>query len=322
MIPDLQRVVLEVFGGCNYACKMCPQTTGRDKMFTRKMPLPLFESILDKVAQYGNPIINLEGSGEPTMAPDLPLYVDACTKRNLKSYMYCNGANLHGQYMKDVVDAGLDFVRFSCIGYNKETYNEWMSTDNFDLIKTNMNEMQEYIKETNSSCEVSSYHLILDNENAEFETEQYIKNIIEPANSIGYIWKMHNWSGNLPANYSRLDAHRRSCGRPFAPELTVRAGGNNGKRAAVTPCCQTMGPPNEAKSVLGHLQDQTLEEIWNGDLYNNLREAHRTEDFDSIDYCKDCDFLINDPEVLIWSNDPAASVNHIIGTDFSLTDCD
>ena len=60
----LQRIVLEVFGGCNYTCSMCPQShPGRGKNFTRKMRIEEFEKILDKVVpKYGKPLINLEGS--------------------------------------------------------------------------------------------------------------------------------------------------------------------------------------------------------------------------------------------------------------------
>ena len=47
--------------------------------------------------------------------------------------MYCNGANLNGSFMEKVLDAGIDFIRFSIIGYNKEKYKEWMNIDNFDL---------------------------------------------------------------------------------------------------------------------------------------------------------------------------------------------
>ena len=33
----LKRIVMEVFGGCNYTCQMCPQSNpGRGKNFTRK----------------------------------------------------------------------------------------------------------------------------------------------------------------------------------------------------------------------------------------------------------------------------------------------
>ena len=115
---------------------------------------------------------------------------------------------------------------------------------------------------------------------------------------------------------------KRSCGRPFAPELTVRAGGEKGRTAAVVPCCQTLGPPNEEKSILGHLDKESLEEIWNGERFSKLRKAHKDNNFDSIDYCKNCDFLFEDPEVLVWSNDPSAKVNHMLGTkeDFILTE--
>ena len=80
----LKRIVMEVFGGCNYTCQMCPQSNpGRGSSFTRKMPLKDFEKILDDIIpKYGKPQINLEGSGEPTMAKDLPKYIEAVKKED------------------------------------------------------------------------------------------------------------------------------------------------------------------------------------------------------------------------------------------------
>ena len=317
-LPNLERAVVEVFGGCNYKCQMCPQTTGRGKEWTRKMPLDMFVDILDQLP--GNPVINLEGSGEPTMAKDLPLYIEECTKRGFPSFMYSNGSFFSGHFMQDCVDAGLSFARFSCIGYNKEKYKEWMAVDNFDLLKTNIIKAKEYINSVKSSCVLSSYHLILDNTQVEYEVDQYRNNFIGPTSTIGYIWKMHNWSGNYTPAYERDPNTRKTCGRPFAPEITIRSGGIGGLKGAVTPCCQTMGPPNESKSVLGHTETESLEEIWFGDKYEQLRSAHRLKDFDSIEYCKNCDFLYDDPEVLVWSNDKTATPYHMLGTNFSLND--
>ena len=145
---NLQRIVMEVFGGCNYTCQMCPQSSpGRGKSWTRKMPLKEFERILDEILpKHGKPQINLEGSGEPTMAKDLPEYIKAVKKRGLKCFMYCNGARLNGQFMNEVIDAGIDFVRISVIGYSKEKYKKWMNIDNFDLILSNIKEILAYIK--------------------------------------------------------------------------------------------------------------------------------------------------------------------------------
>ena len=323
-VKELKRVVLEVFGGCNYTCQMCPQSNpGRGSSFTRKMPLKDFKKIIDDlVPKYGTPQINLEGSGEPTMAKDLPDYIKAVKEKNLKCFMYCNGARLNGEFMKQVIDAGIDFIRISVIGYNKEKYKKWMNIDNFDLIRDNIKQIQDYVKETKSSCQLSTYHLITDNEKIEFEIEQYKKNIIIPLNTLGYIWKMHNWSGNYNNPNPRKKNDRRSCGRPFAPEITIRAGGEKGRTGALVPCCQTLGPPNEEKSILGHMDKQSFSEIYNGEKYSKLRKAHTEKKFDDIDYCKDCDFLYQDSEVLAWSNDKSAKIYNMLGTgdDFILTD--
>jgi MoaA/NifB/PqqE/SkfB family radical SAM enzyme len=320
----LKRVVMEVFGGCNYTCQMCPQTNpGRGSNWTRKMPLSQFKKILDQIVpKYGAPQINLEGSGEPTMAKDLPLYIRAVKEKGLKCFMYCNGARLNGDFMKDVIDAGIDFIRFSIIGYNQEKYLKWMNIDNFDLIKKNILEINNYIKESKSKCQISTYHLITDNNEIDNEIQFYKDNVINKLNVTSYIWKMHNWSGYFSNPNPRIKSSRKSCGRPFAPEITIRAGGSIGKTAAMVPCCQTLGPPNEEKSILGHLDTQSFEEDYFGDKYNELRKAHTDGDFDKIDYCKDCDFLYEDPEVLVWSNDNTAKINNMLGTgdDFILTE--
>jgi len=321
---NLKRVVMEVFGGCNYTCTMCPQSNpGRGKSWTRKMPLAQFEKILDEVVRdFGNPQINLEGSGEPTMAKDLPQYIAAVKKRNLRCFMYCNGARLKDQFMRDVIDSGIDFIRVSIIGYNKEIYKKWMNIDNFDLILKNILDMKKYINETKSKCLLSTYHLITNNQKTEEEIDLYKENVINKLDVISYIWKMHNWSGNYNNINLRNSTKKRSCGRPFAPELTVRAGGETGRTGAVVPCCQTLGPPNEEKSILGHLDKSSLQEIYFGEKYNKLRDAHEKKEFDRIDYCKNCDFLYDDPEVIAWTNDPDHKINHMLGTDdnFILTE--
>ena len=50
------------------------------------------------------------------------------------------------------------------------------------------------------------------------------------------IWKMHNWSGQLGVDW-RIGKKKRSCGRPFSPDLIVRAGGNGGMTGR---CCSLL----------------------------------------------------------------------------------
>ena len=74
----IDRAVIEVNGGCNYSCSMCPQdmrTGGRDKRFLQKMTLMEFEDNVKDCAKHGLNVVNLEGSGEPTLNANLDEYI-------------------------------------------------------------------------------------------------------------------------------------------------------------------------------------------------------------------------------------------------------
>lgn len=315
----IDRAVIEINGGCNYTCQMCPQTnadgtTGaRGKNWLKKMSLSQFEDIVADCAQHGLNVVNLEGSGEPTLNRDLARYIEIVKKYNAKAFMFSNGMRASGDFMKDIIDAGADFFRFSIIGYDEETYRKWMNSPFFNTVIKNLHEMQDYVTRSGSSCTVATYHLVLDNNNVDYEKQQYLK-IVESANVKTEIWKMHNWSGVYNPEYQR-QGQIRTCGRPFSPDIVIRAGGLDNKTGAVHPCCQVLGRDDEA--VLGHLSDNTVEEIWHGDLYNNLRNDHLTGDYP--DYCKGCDFLVDDPEVLVYTNFER-DLYKMHGTKFDLND--
>jgi uncharacterized Fe-S cluster-containing radical SAM superfamily protein len=312
---SIDRAVIEVNGGCNYTCAMCPQTNGRGKDWLKKISLIDFERIVAEAAEYGLNVVNLEGSGEPTLNSNLPDYISIVRKYNAKPFIYTNGYNLRGDFMKKCVDAGLALARLSIIGYNREKYKEWMARDAFDLLLKNATEMQRYVEGTETI--VASYHLILDNDNVDYEVEQYRKNFIEPANTYAEIWKMHNWSGIYDPDYKRK-GEKRTCGRPFSPDLTVRAGGINGTKLSIAPCCQTLGRDNDAD--LGSIESQSIESVWNGEKYRWLRQMHTEKRFDEVPFCKDCDFLYEDNEVLVWKNNDLVHINKMKGTKFDLRD--
>ena len=65
--------------------KCAHNPTQEEEKFHKKNALKAFERILDMIIpKYGTPIINLEGSGEPTMAKDLYDYVHAVKKERTK----------------------------------------------------------------------------------------------------------------------------------------------------------------------------------------------------------------------------------------------
>ena len=148
---EIDRAVIEINGGCNYTCKMCPQTnlngtTGaRGKTWLKKMPLSMFEDAVAQCSDLGLNIVNLDGSGEATLNSNLPRYIEIVKKYSAQAYIFSNGYKMNGQFMKDCVDAGLSFFRFSIIGYNEDTYKQWMNSNNFNEVVNNLKEMQKYV---------------------------------------------------------------------------------------------------------------------------------------------------------------------------------
>jgi MoaA/NifB/PqqE/SkfB family radical SAM enzyme len=316
---EIDRAVIEINGGCNYTCQMCPQTnpdgsTGaRGKNWLKKMSLQEFEDAVAQCTEAGLRVVNLEGSGEPTLNSNLPEYIAIVKKYGAKAFCFSNGFRMRDHFMRDCVDAGLDFFRFSIIGYNHIEYNKWMNSNNFQIVLNNLKSMQEYVTESGSDCTVATYHLILDNNNIDSEVKMY-RNIVDWAGVKTEIWKMHNWSGVYEPEYGR-EGEIKTCGRPFSPDVVIRAGGLGGERGAVAPCCQVLGRDDEA--VLGHLSEESLRDIWYGKRYESLRDGHRTGNYP--DYCKGCDFLIDDPEVLVYTNHER-DLYKMHGTEFDLND--
>lgn len=316
----IDRAVIEINGGCNYSCKMCPQakeTGGRDKRFLKKMSLTEFRHNIEDCLQYGLRVVNLEGSGEPTLNRNLPEYIKIVKEYGLKAFIFSNGFNMKDSLMKESVDAGLDYFRFSIIGFNPEEYRKWMNNHidgRLTQVLWNVLDMKKYISEVNSKCVIATYHLITDNEMINQQKNMYRELSEEFLGVNTEIWKLHNWSGVYDPEYTR-NGTKRTCGRPFSPDVVIRAGGLHNKRGAVAPCCQVLGRDEEA--VLGHTSENTIEEIIRGKEYSKLREGHRTGNWP--DYCKDCDFLIDDPNVLVYTNYDR-SLYKMHGTEFDLNE--
>jgi uncharacterized protein YpuA (DUF1002 family) len=74
----------------------------------------------------------------------------------------------------------------------------------------------------------------------------------------------------------------------------------------------------DSKAVMGHTEDTPLLDIVNGEKFQHLRDVHLREAFDEVDYCKNCDQLLEVEESLVWTNIPNRSYgeSRISGIDY------
>ncbi|WP_158089461.1 radical SAM protein [Magnetofaba australis] len=318
---EIKQLDLELNGSCNLKCEMCPQAHGREREFLSKLPTEVFEKIVTDALQYGVQSVSLHGSGEPTLNRDMPERIRFIKEKGLKCVSFTNGVKLDEQLAREIIDAGLDVLRISAVGHDREAYQKWMSKDCYLEVRDNIKRFVELNKEMGGRTEVHMYHLASDYANRDAEAAAYQQNWVAYTGAYAEIWLMHNWSGDQDIPYARQQitgaTQRRTCGRPFSPLLQVRAGGLDGHHGAVVACCMVLG--KDSQGVLGHLDDQSIAEVVGGDAYNALRAAHREGRFDDIPYCANCDQLYDLPESLVWTNIPgrkygeskvAAGVDH------------
>ena len=303
---NIKTIDIELSGSCNYKCGMCPHSDpGREIGFRRNISFDLFKNIIDQGAEIGVQNVRLHGSGEPTLYKKLVEAVQYCTDKNLNTLITTNGARLTENLSKQLCGAKLTELTVSAIGSDRKDYQKWMGTDNFDLIRNNVKFYNSISKKP-----ANLYHLITKPNDQDNEIQQYLTNWEQFTKSTCEIWKMHNWSGVWDNKISpRNQKNQRSCGRMFEPVLEVRAGGIDGHQGAVVACCMVLG--NDSQAVLGHLDSESLIDVWNGSARKKLQQYHKNGRWNEIEYCKNCDQLYDHPESLIYTSKAGRKYNQI-----------
>jgi len=328
-ITEVKQINLEMAGGCNLKCPMCPQSTGREKEFLKRLPLEEFRKIIDQAIPLGLKYVNLSGSGEPLLHTGLEDAIAYLAERGLTSMIYTNGVRLTPERFESLCRAGLSVCKVSCQGWDRESYAKWMSVDAFDQVRESLKTCLEILRVKGYATALQTNHLVHDYNQREHQMQMYIKNWVEYLGGIqAEIWLEHNWSGQYKDAIPReqlFQRPRRSCGRPMGSVIEIRAGGLGGKCGAVVPCPFVLG--QDSKAVMGHTQETPLLEILNGEKMQALRAAHLRKDFDSVEYCRHCDQLYDVQESLVWTNIPGRTygpsrISGINYLDFSPKDRD
>lgn len=304
-IREIKQINLEVAGGCNLRCPMCPQSTGREKEFMKRLPLEEFRRIIDQAIPVGLQYVTLNGSGEPLLHTGLEDAVRYLSERGISSLIYTNGTGLTPQRFESLCQAGLTVCKVSCMGWDRESYAKWMSVDAFDRVRANLTGCVALLKEKGYATFLQTNHLIHDYDKLEDEKQRYLENWVHYLGVKAEIWLTHNWAGQYANEGVKREetfkgCRRRSCGRPLAPVVEIRAGGLGSKHGAVVPCPYVLGM--DSKAVMGHTEDTPLMDIVNGEPMQALRKAHLEGHFDAFEYCRNCDQLLDIQESLVWTN--------------------
>lgn len=263
--PKVVRV--ETTNHCNAVCTFCPrESIGRKKTF---MEQSLFEKLVGECVDGGCRMIHMHNFGEPLLDKRLPERIRYAKDQGIpKVKLFSNGALLSGKMAEGLLECGLDEIKVSIDGSDAEEFNRIRVGLKHDQVVENVREFKRARDEKGRGPRIVAACTTTSDEK---KTKAMLKGMVD---GIDFA-RIHNWAGsrNLLGSFSM----RKPCDRPFRT-MTVLVNGD------VALCCLD----HSGRQVLGNCETETLAEIWNNHLYEEIRRKHRESRQDEIPLCSNC----------------------------------
>ena len=263
-------VLLETTNNCNLNCPYCmvgqqnqwiqEHGTVSHDLMTRpagNMSLETFEIVRRNLKDFGILNVYLHFQGEPMLNRHAPEFARRLKKDGLKVQMFTNGLAFTDKSLQEMVDAGVDLIRFSVDGASEETYQANRVGGVFSKVRENMGKAVEAARGTGTRVEWQ----FLPMRNNEHEVEK----AAGIARELGINFFAKGFRVTDPQRAPTQDKYRCSMLKKPCTDIYYQLGIYwNGD---VVPCCYD----NNAEEVMGNVTANTLNEIWDSPKYSEFR---------------------------------------------------
>lgn len=286
---------------CNAKCIMCP----REKMKRSQgvLDINLYKRIVDQSLDAGARKISLENFGETFLDPYIFERAEYAKHRGLDTLTITNASLLDEEKCREALKL-FNVIRISMYGVTKDTFETIHMGLKFEQTRDNVERLislRKQIKDSKTKIEI--YFLLMD-EN-KHEMQEFLNRYEKRVDAVA-VWKPHNWGdGRI---YRKPLGKKITCSRPFTGPLQVQWDG------LVVPCCFDY----DSRMILGDLNKQTIHEVFSGERYKEIRNAHQQGDFSKFPFCNVCDQLNKREDVLVYTNIKQAKVGAMNTTYFVL----
>lgn len=288
---------IEPTTACNLRCTTCDRTHAQD-LNLGTMSFTSFQKILDQF-QYlmGSHSVQtgllLTGLGEPFLNKDIFRMIEYA-KANGVSYVHTisNGTLLNNAA---IVESGLDHISFSMDGATKETFESIRVGAKYEKVVSSIKDLAN--KRTNNKKPFIDLNITLQEKNrkelssvvdlaSEIGADRVSARILNPDfahhslnaldESSEIIERTINYAKVKNVEFRYADDDSDPCIYPWIwPYITW-----NGY---VVPCCYKSDP---RKFNFGNVLEDSFENIWNGEKYQNFRQELTSENPPNM--CKSC----------------------------------
>jgi len=304
---------IETTNYCNMKCVMCPRTIFmerkniwiNDELFDKLTdhidiyPEEKVEKFFDWVEKDYKQSISeqsengfyfsivsrhlvLHGFGEPFLDKNLLKRIELCTKKKIPTYFSCTPATMTIEKAEKAMKAGLGVLKFSLDALDESKIKKIRGKKaNFQESIDKILHLIEFKKKNNLKTKLVPCMIDLSIDNVDIEMHKNFLSFWKDKDVYAYIKSQDNrWLyENDPTMKSRSHYSKQYCEYPWL-SVSIMADGN------VVPCTQI----SNDEIVLGNINKNTLDEIWNGENYKKLRQMHIDGSFPAGHKCKEkCD---------------------------------
>jgi len=242
------------------------------------MEMGLFKKVIDELAACDDVLLTIGGYGEPFLHPDIMEMVCYAKERGILGiHVATNGILLHDEIAKGLMDIPIDVISVGIHTVNSEGYQAVNNGDFFDQVHDNLHAcltMQD-------ARGVRTPHLVPEIVKMDL-TEEHIEAFFDFWYSrTGWVGiRGFNTYGGLLEDRSIVHlncAARAPCMR-LSERLMIFADGK------VPYCSQDV----RLQHVIGDLNRDSIQDLWQGDVLQDLRLAHREGDYGKGPLCAEC----------------------------------
>lgn len=275
---------------CNFKCNFCAiQSKDEELPFKKQlMTLKLFKKIIDdlKVFPQKLKVLRINGQGEPLLNPHICKMIRYAKESNAADFveMITNGSRLNPQLNQELIESGIDRIRISIEAVTEGGYAEMAGCKiSFEDFIANIKDLHD---RSGEQCEIyiKTVDAAVDTE----EKKALFYNIFEGIcdriwiDQVVPLWSdFEELSKNFDIKHVGMHGQKiqavNVCPYPFY-NLIINPDGE------VTSCCADW----KRKLVLGNLNEQSFQEIWNGEILRTFWTEMLKGNKNKYEMCAKC----------------------------------
>lgn len=274
-----QRVTLELTNHCNLNCTFCPRCyMEKERGY---MDVSLAMDLIDQMAPHAPVTLVPFFRGESTLHPQWYSILKHYQERNIGEIQFTTNASLlTPENSEKLLDLDLSFVSFSLDTVDPDLYNKNRRGADFEKTLENVLYFLK-LKESQKSktqVQVSS----VETEEHKRGMDRFVRFWLPKVDRVR-VYTEHSSNGNLGSIEEPLPEQekRLACKKPFTDMVVYW----NGEVAL----CNHDWTRMVSEQPLGNLFVDSIQKVWDGVRYSDIRDAHISGDLNGVVPCESCD---------------------------------